>query len=449
MDKESVILKYEQIEVAEVALDLEDVDTHNEEQGLQLDVLREKIKFVCEFTGKNSSQQPTVSLIKSPEAYAPVDVIVPTTIFSYDQLFQKASSSLAARGLDVDSLDYHSLVSEEELAAIEKELNRPLPRREKWTKGDFIVVFIAAAIGSLADIILCNRDNVLTGKKSDFSEWLNQFHDHKVGAPIDYQGPDFGGGFHRGLSKGHDILRFIEGIMMFQSGQFEAVRYANGIAHTVSSTVNQFGNPYKQLEIVEAIVQYAKHMFADLFSTCSLPFPGSSFLIEADDRAVRKFAADMYQNGFNIKNIMCQGLSTIVIEIILRIYFSIQSAQKYKDEFELDDNYSNFEVVKHFFKPENKDKLEEMLLVAHSIVTAVNIGKVVIDKAPWEINVTEICSVIRYGAKVVNKTIERNSEYAKLMRSAGEIHEGWQKLEDVFGADEKAVITASQGLIVI
>jgi hypothetical protein len=65
----------------------------------------------------------------------------------------------------------------------------------------------------------------------------------------------------------------------------------------------------------------------------------------------------------------------------------------------INEDYSNFEAVKHFFKPENKEKLDEMLLVAHSMVTAVNMGKVVIDKAPWEINVIEILNVVRYGDK--------------------------------------------------
>lgn len=105
--------------------------------------------------------------------------------------------------------------------------------------------------------------------------------------------------------------------MMFQNGQFEAIRYENGIAQRIIRTANQYGTPYEQLSIAEAIARYAKHMFADLFSTCSLPFPGSSFLVEADNRTLRKFAADMYQNGFNIKNIMTQGLSVVIIEVTL------------------------------------------------------------------------------------------------------------------------------------
>ena len=448
MDKDSIILKYEQDEVANAASNLETAASQNNDQCKELDELQEKMKRIYELTGKQPLSPSSVQLAKPSESTVERSTFMPPQTLTYDQLFVKASNSLVARGLDVDSLDYHSLVSEDELVAIEKELNRPLSRRERWTKGDFVAVFIASAIGSLADVILSNRNNLLTGTDSDFSKWLNQFHQHEGGGPIDYQGPHFGGGFHRGLSKGHDILRFIEGIMMFKNGQFEAVRYENGIAHTVISTVNQFGKPYEQLGVLEAIVRYAKHMFADLFSTCSLPFPGSSFLVEANNRQMRQFAADMYKNGFNIKNVISQGLSTIIIEVILRIYFSIQSVEKYKDEFEISEDYSNFEAAKHFFMQENKDKLDEMLLVAHSIVTAVNIGKVAINKAPWEINVTEIVSVVHYGVKVLSKAIERNSEYAKLIRNTEKLHEGWSSLEQSIRADEQMVLFESSRLII-
>lgn len=445
MDKDSIILKYEQDEISDIDANLKPLAGQNDAQSRQLDALQEKMNRIYALQGK----EPPLSTRTQPTSgEAQTSLSAPDPPLSYEELFQKAEGTLLARGLDVDSLDFHALVSEAELTAIEKELGRPLPRRSKWSKSDIVAVFIAAAIGSLADIVLCNRNNPLTGTDSDFSKWLNQFHQHEGGGPIDYQGPDFGGGFHRGLSKGHDILRFVEGIMMFKNGRFEAIRYENGIAHAVISSVNQFGNPYEQLGTIEAIARYSKHMFADLFSTCSLPFPGSSLLIEADNRELRQFAAAMYRNGFNVKNIMCQGLSTIIIEVILRVYFGIQSVKQYKGTVELSEDYSNYEAVKHFFKPENNEKLDEMLLVAHAIVTAVNVGKVVIDKAPWEINITEIFSVVRYGVKVLSKVIERNSDYAKLIRNADEIHEGWQSLEQNLNGDERFIIAEAPKLLV-
>lgn len=422
MDKDSVILKYMQNETEDAEKKVVELHQRNDNREKALDNLDAKMDEIYALLNmkKKAHLRPVE---KETEKDTPIKVL------SYEELYEKASNSLISRGLDIESLDYHSLVSEEELQEIERELNRPLPRRERWEKGDFIAVFIAAAIGSLVDIVLSNRNNPITGQNSEFSKWLNQFHKHEGGAPIDYQTKGLGGGFHRGLSKGHDILRFVEAIIMFKNGRFEGVKYIDGVAHKIVSTVNQYGTPYEQLGWIEAILKYAKHMFADLFSTCSLPFPGSSFLAECSNRDLRKLAATMYQNGFNLKNIMIQSLSTIIVEVILRIYFGIKSVEKYKDEYELSEDYSNFGAVKEFIRPSSKEKLHEMLLMSHAIVTAVNIGKVVIKKAPWEINVTEIISVVRYAIPVVKGVISRHSEYAKLLRSSEEIHARWEQLE--------------------
>lgn len=446
MDKDSVILKYEQEETKDVKNQVDELRKNNDNQTKQLDDMQEKINQAYAMLGKKPLE-PNVSNI--PVAEKNVDKPVKVSEISYEDLFEKAKESLLDRGLDVDNLDYHDLVSESELKEIEDILNRPLSKREKWTKGDFVVVFVAASIGSLADIVLGDRNNKFTGKDSDFSQWLNHFHKHDSGGPIDYQGKGFGGGYHRGLSRGHDILRFIEAILMFKNGEFVGVRHEYGKAIKVVSKVNQYGTPYEQLSTIEAIVKYAKHMFADLFSTCSLPFPGSSFLAECDNRQIRKFAADMYQNGFNCKNIIIQSLSTIVIETIIRIYFSIQSVKRYKDEIVLSEDYSNLEAFKRFFKPANKEKLNEMLLVAHAITTAVNVGKVVIKKAPWEINITEIISVVKYGVKVLKSAMNRNSEYAKLIRNSNEIHEKWKQLEGEICYNDEELISEMHEVLII
>lgn len=431
MDKDSIILKYDQLALEDAEAEIKELHHSNQAQGEKLDDLKRQ---VYEMYAQLGITPKAVDIPEEEDEEEETDV----PHLSYEEIYQMAHKDLTARGLDAENIDYRSLLPSEELAAIEKMLDRPETAREKWVKGDWIATFVAAAIGSLADIILGTRDNKLTGAdprkhfSSDFSSALNTLHKHAGGGPIDYQGAGFGGGFHRGLSKGHDILRFVEGISMFKNGSFEGIRYINGEAVKVMTNVNPFGNAYTQLPLIEAIAQYAKHMLADLCSTCSLPFPGSSFLVECSDRDLRKFAADMYQNGFNIKNILVQSLSTISIEVIIRVYFSIQSVQQYKKELTVKEDYSNLDAIKQFLKPVDTDKLNEMLLVAHTIVTAVNIGKVVLKKAPWELNVTEIISVVKYGIRVLKATLsrrEKKSEFAKLMRNAEEIHKQWAVLE--------------------
>ena len=447
MDKDSVILKYEQEKMKNAENAFNELRKKNESQYERLEDIQEKIKQAYARLGREPKTPQVCSrhIINNtiPES------TYQTNVLSYDKLFEKAESSLKARGFDVDNIDYRNLLSQDELDEITKELNQPLSKREKWIRDDFVVIFIAASIGSLADIILGNRDNSLTGKGSAFSNWLNQFHKHASGAPIDYQAKGFGGGFHRGLSKGHDILKFIEAIMMFKNGEFVGIRYQNGVAIKVISKVNQNGTPYEQLSLIEAIVKYVQHMFGDLLSTCSLPFPGSSFLVECDNRKLRKFAADMYQNGFNCKNIIIQSLSAAIIEIVIRVYFSIKSVKQYREDFQLSEDYSNFEEFKHFFQPANKEKLNEMLLVAHAIVTAINVGKVVIKKSPWEINVAEIFAVVKYGVKILDSTVRSNSEYAKLLRNTENIHQTWQTLEKEICCSEDKVVNDIADILVI
>ncbi len=457
MDKDSTILKYEQLEADNVGSEIDNLKTSNDEQEDSLAKMQEQLAALYKKTGKTQIVIAPSQTNEAEDKPVPEDT---ASEVNYDELYATACISLAERGLDVDSISFNDLLDDKELEETLAELNAPLPREDKWKKSDFIVVFIAASVGSVADIILGSRD-----KNSELSKELAKLHKHDSGAPIDFQGvaegtsisgdthifsfDERGRGFHRELSKGHDLARFIEGIRMFKEGKFEAIAYKDKMAYTVIRAFNQNGKPYETLSALEATIKYAKHMLADVCSKNSLPFPGYSFLRESDSHRIRKLSADMYQNGFNIKNVILQSISTIIIEIIIRLYFSIQSVKKYVAEVEIKEDYSNFEAIKRFIKPINKDKLHEMLLVAHSIVMAVNVGKVVIKKSPWEINVTEITSVVNYGIKVTKAVAARNSDYAKLMYHSGEINKTWSELEDTVLNDELAVISEMPECLVI
>lgn len=448
MDKDNIILKHQQLIVEEAEEEVLALQAKGASQEQSLQEIQEKLRAIQNKTGT----KPRFRIFKKNTTTSNVNVDIAVPPVSYEELYSIAQASLVARGLDPENIDYADLIDPCELERIIRELNAPLPRQEKWTKADFIVVFIAALIGGFVDIILSNRNNELTGQQSKFSKWLNDtFHEgkHATNAPIDFQGKHFGGGYHRELSKGHDILRFVDGIKMFKEGKFEAIRYENGVAKVVVTAFNQYGKPYEQLSTIEAIARYAEHMFADLFSKVSLPFPGYSFLAECNNRDLRKFAADMYHNGFNIKNIFIQSASTAAIEIIVRIYYSVQSVKKYRNSIEIAEDYSNFEAIKEFVSPGSKEKMNEMLLLAHTLVMAINAGKVVITKNLAEINVTEIMSVIRYGSSVLGAAINRNHEHLKVLHHADRITNGWSELETLLMDDVQSVIDQTQEVLTI
>lgn len=458
MDKDSVILKYEQENVADIERETARLEESGKSQEEQLEALRIRLDGLYQKAGKKPLKEKVTEKLKLLKEEPSEEAEL-----SYDELFRLAEQSLKERGLSPDELDYNDLVSQEELDEIIEELNRPLPREAKWTKSDFIVVFIAAIIGCIIDIVLSNRDNKFTGKDSKLDNWMKSIHDkthkHAPNAPIDFQGKGFGGGMHRGRTRGHDPLRFVEGIKQFKNGNFKGVYYQNHKPIPVDVVLNQNGRPYEQLPLIDAIVRYLDHMLKDFCSAASLPFPGMSFLAESNNRNVRILAADLYENGFNCKNIATQSLSAIMIEMIVRLYFSIQSVKEYHDKVEIAEDYSNADAIKAFFKPTNKDKLYEMLLVAHSIVTAVNAGKIVIQivasggsalaASLSQLNIAEIIAVVRYGVKVVRNTVKRNNEKAKIDYYFERTEENWVLIEKEWTANETEIISLTEEILVL
>ena len=126
MDKDSIILKYEQVEMQAISSGISDLAESNR----KLNELKAKMARAYKLAGAKIQPTTVHENNAACEATIPTAVAAPSTEMSYEALYQKASASLAERGIDVDSLDYHSLVSEAELREIEQQLNRPLPRRE-------------------------------------------------------------------------------------------------------------------------------------------------------------------------------------------------------------------------------------------------------------------------------------------------------------------------------
>ena len=435
IDNDTVILKYQQDEIKNMQSDTVNIQEKNRRNTNRIDALDEQVQEIMNSHGLTypKGQVPELSVVKKYSILNNESKID----YSYDALYLQAKSSLEVRGIDLNKLTYNDLLDGDVISAIDHQLNRPLSPTEKWAKDDFVIVFVAAAVGIIADFVFGNRTNPLTGSGSAFSNWLDGFHVHDPGSPIDYQGPGFGGGYHRELSKGHDLLRMAENIWNIKNGRFVGIRYENGQAIQVISTINQYGTPYEQLGNIEAILSYFKHMFADFFSATSLPFPGYSFLRECSNRELRILSANMYKAGFNLKNVVIQAISTIAIELFIRIYIAVIETKRILGEgksFNILADYSNWENIKSVISVSHI-KYQEMFLVAHSLTTAVNLGKVIIKKAPWEINVTEMMMTVRYLIPVLQDYLWGNSMQDKLARNNQEILGEWERLMNEIGSN--------------
>ena len=159
---------------------------------------------------------------------------------------------------------------------------------------------------------------------------------------------------------------------------------------------------------------------------------------------------------FNLKNISVQSLSTVLVEFVIRLYFAICTIKDFKEDIDIPEDYSKLELFKSAFK--STEKMSEMLLAAHAVVTAVNLGKVSIKcisgepvqiaKGLSQINITEIMSVVKYAVKVTKAVAIRNSDYSKSIYYAKIAKNGWDSLDIMAQEDELEIIKKMPELII-
>ena len=116
------------------------------------------------------------------------------------------------------------------------------------------------------------------------------------------------------------------------------------------------------------------------------------------DRDVEAFAMKLYRNGMNLRTMAMQGIPVALTELLMSLYIWIRS-KGCNGEF----SETAWEHKKH-----------KLLLISHGITTAVNIGKVIITKAPWRLNLIVIARtfhlvwlVAAEEARLTNRHIEK------------------------------------------
>lgn len=296
----------------------------------------------------------------------------------------------------------NGLSADEYIAKITDEIKEidldPVPI-DKW---DMVVTFLLATLESAGDFFIGDPGFKisLANKNGPFCKWLDKFHQHQAGSPMDYQGEGFGGGAHRAKTFAHDILCFALAIYSISSGKFIDCSFMkDGRYKWIVESVNQNGNPYDSCSVFVAIVRYLVHMLADFCSSASLPIPGFSLLTHFPDRDVEAFAMKLYRNGMNLRTMAMQGVPVAMTELLMSLYVWMRS-QGGEGKF----SETAWEHKKH-----------KLLLISHGITTAVNVGKVVIAHAPWRLNLVVIARTFQLTWKVVGEATQiTNNHILKL-----------------------------------
>jgi hypothetical protein len=212
-----------------------------------------------------------------------------------------------------------------------------------------------------------------------------------------------GGGNHRLRSIGHDLFGFIQGIWQIKNGTFTGGYFEDGKWTEIVTEYNQYGTPYEKFSQMEAIWRYSVHAFCDFFSSKSLPVPGFGYLARMPIREVRKFADEMYKNNYNLRHMLVQALSIIVVEIVIRAYTHLK--------------YRNIDIPKESLQL----KKREMRLMAHCLVTSFNVGKIVVSKNPLLLNLPQLLFTSYQLWPFIIDNYRRNNRIQIMLRNLDEI----------------------------
>lgn len=312
---------------------------------------------------------------------------------------------------------------------------------DKW---DLVVAFMLATLEVAGDFFIGDPiyKNSLANKNGPFCKWLEKFHDkasnttswwgHK-GSVLDYQDGLTGvRGDHRGKTLSHDLplarILFGKSVKEEDSSSEKSVKrtwnYALlahdlvcfsvaiyslhtgkfvdfGYHRAAESGEKVFGpivaDGYDPQGLFMSVVKYLVHMLADFCSSRSLPIPGFSILTHIPNKEIEAFALKLYRNGMNLRTMALQSIPVGLTELLMSLYVWLR-------EKGAEESYSD-EAWQH--------KKEKLLLMAHGITTAVNVGKVIITKAPWRLNLVVIARTCQLVWRVVDAETKLTNEHIR------------------------------------
>lgn len=344
----------------------------------------------------------------------------------------------------------NGMSADEYIAKVTDEINKIDLSSVPIDRWDILVTFMLASLEVAGDFFIGDPDfkHSLANKNGPFCKWLNQFHDkasstsawwgHK-GSVLDYQGSEIAGskGAHRamtfahdlplarylygtkvnegdsttkkvvkhtynGVLIAHDLLCFSLSLYSICTGKFVDCAFTkDGSYQWIVTGTNQNGTPYDSCNIFVGVVKYLVHMLADFCSSSSLPIPGWSLLTHFPDRDVEAFALKLYRNGMNLRTMALQSVPVGITELLMAIYIWVRS----KD---CKEQYSE-EAWEH--------KKHKLLLIAHGITTAVNVGKVIVAQAPWRLNLVVIARTFQLVWKVIDEETKLTNRHIEKLEA--------------------------------
>jgi hypothetical protein len=353
-------------------------------------------------------------------------------------------------------MPYEALLSEEELRRL-KETNSGW--QHHWDGWDYVFVGTSGLLAALTDLFLVRIPQTIgstsryagqvgspltawmkkwgagDGDRSDlFRDWVRLLEE-RCAVPYDAQRaagfgddgriPGMAPRSHRLQSLGHDpVLGFVFGVRDLMRGTVTGFSYeAPGRRHSYFSV--PVASSHQPVGLVEALLRHIGHLVSDVPTPMGLPPPFWTALQALNvgsfgdrGRTVAEVARWMYLNGYDLRHFLAQGLSPAVIEIVLRGYLMLRHL------------HEQGEVP---FALESHPKYRCMLVTAHAVAAAGNVGKIALYQGnPLALNLAQWLALFSYLVPLLKYWIfERH--HLEMERLEGETNRVWDELARTTG----------------
>lgn len=356
--------------------------------------------------------------IPLPERMAPTHIprtkLRPVVLAkSWDELLAEAKKSTP------DQVDFNSLLTQGEIDAVLQKhasIGSELDWFSTLDRYDLALSVAAGVIAGVVDVLLVGipAHPAFVGIPKSEGGWLSNLMKEKTGQifpadkirelekayPVPYD-PSTNRNLHENIaglypkshrfhSLGHDpLLGFIFGVRDILAGEFTAI---GGDGHLI---VQQVAAPFMQGEqifvrILEAMKIQFGHLASDIATPAGLPAPLMPLLlffqfgkIGNKSHTIAEMARFMYLQGYDFQHFMASSVPVMITEVIIRVGYFIRSIHDGKTLAEAVPSASSI-------------KLRRQLLIAHSVATLINAGKVYVTQDPFAISWAQALAFLRY-----------------------------------------------------
>lgn len=193
---------------------------------------------------------------------------------------------------------------------------------------------------------------------------------------------------HRFQSLGHDpLLGLVFGVRDLMRGEFTAIDAAGRVI------VNRTGTG---VAFWEAFLTFVMHLASDATTTRGLPIPGMPLLqliqkgsFGPQKYTVAQLATQMYRQNYDLRHGVAMTLPVFLTEILVRTFYLFDQLRRGR---------SLQEALPLWSQP----KLNRILLVAHGVATAGNLGKVILTRNPLAINAPQWAALAAYAVPEIS-----------------------------------------------